>query len=149
MKKLIAFLLVAVMAAAFLAGCGSVTYADGTYTAQSSLYLADEDDEDGDAGNGYGVVTVTIKDGAIADCEFVMYMEDGTVKGETYGMKDGVIANEGYYKRAQVAVAAGPEYAKQLVAAGNVKGVDAISGATISYDQFVEAAKDALKQAQN
>ncbi|MBQ9685640.1 MAG: FMN-binding protein [Oscillospiraceae bacterium] len=149
MKKSIALMLALVLAAGLFSGCGgkkSANYADGTYTAQSSVLTA-EDNED-DAGNGYGVVTITVKDNAIVDCKFDMYMEDGTLKDDTYGMKNGEIANEGFYKMAQAARNAGQSYAQMLKESGSLDGVDAISGATISYGQFVEAVEEALSQAE-
>jgi len=129
-----------------LAGCGgSVSYKDGTYEARSAEYINEDGSEEG---NGYGVVTVTIKDGAITDCTFRTYELDGTEKGEDYGMKSGSIANKDFYNKAQKAVGACEKYAEQLVLAGKVDGVDAISGATINYRQFVEAADAALAQAE-
>lgn len=136
----------ALMAMLLLAGC-SANYADGTYTAQSSVYEGIEDEEGDEGGDGYGVVTITVKDNVIVDCEFTTYTTDGTVKGEDYGKQDGEIANQDYYNKAQRAVQASQNYAEQLAAKGDLKEVDAISGATISYDEFKEAVRLALKQA--
>lgn len=138
------------MAAAVLmaAGCGSgsKSYADGTYEAQSSVYI--NEDEDSDDGNGYGVVSITIKDNAIVDCTFKTYEEDGTQKDEDYGKARGTVANQDFYNKAQKAVAACDEYASMLVANGSLDGIDAISGATINYNEFNEAVEAALKQAE-
>ena len=142
-KKLLLPLLVALL----LAGCGSASYKDGTYTARSGLYEGLEDEEFGEEGDGYGVVTITVKDNVITDCEFTTYMPDGTVKGEDYGKRNGEIANQDYYNKAQRAVKASANYAEQLAAKGSLDAVDAISGATISYQEFTEAVKAALKQA--
>lgn len=147
MKKLWPALGMGVLAALLLSGCGSANYADGTYTAQSSVYEGIEDEEGDEGGDGYGVVTITVKDNVIVDCEFTTYMTDGTVKGEDYGKQDGEIANQDYYNKAQRAVKASQNYAEQLAAKGDLKEVDAISGATISYDEFKEAVRLALKQA--
>ena len=135
-----------VLAALLLSGCAA-NYADGTYTAQSSVYEGLEDEDGDEGGDGYGVVTITVKDNVITDCEFTTYMTDGTVKDEEYGKKDGEIANQDYYNKAQRAVKASQNYAEQLAAKGDLKSVDAISGATISYDEFKEAVRLALKQA--
>jgi major membrane immunogen (membrane-anchored lipoprotein) len=131
-------------AAAMLAGCGSSNYADGTYTGRSSVY---ENDEDEGNGNGYGVVTLTIKDNTIVECSYQTYEPDGTLKDEDYGMQEGSVANRDYYNKAQKAIAACEVYAQQLVDTNNVRDVDAISGATINYDNFTEAVLDALDQA--
>ncbi len=145
-KRIFAAALIATLGAALLAGCGSsaVSYADGTYTGTSSVYTNDDGTDDG---NGYGVVTITITDGAISACEFVSYETDGTLKDEDYGMEGGQVANRDYYNKAQKAVAACPEYASALVEAGSLDGVDCISGATVNYNSFTEAVKDALSQA--
>ena len=141
----------AVVLSMALAGCGggsskAVSYNDGTYEGKSEVHESlDESGED--TGNGYGVVSITIKDGVITDCKFDTYEPDGTYKDDKYGMKEGAVANRDYYNKAQKAVAANPEYAAKLVAVGNPDGVDVISGATISHSEFVEAAWAALDQA--
>ncbi len=126
-----------------LAACGSASYKDGTYTGQSAMY---EGEDDG-SGAGYGVVTLTLQDSRITACEYNTYELDGTLKDENYGKKDGEVANQDFYNRAQRARLACPKYAEQLVAAGDIKKVDAISGATISFTEFKEAVADALNQA--
>ena len=129
-----------------LTGCGgsSKSYKDGTYEGSSSVYENEDGSEDG---NGYGVVTLTIADGKISDCTYLTYETDGTLKDEEYGKEDGRIANKDYYNKAQKANAACAEYASMLVQNGQLKGIDSISGATINYNEFVEAVENALEQA--
>ncbi|MBR2283895.1 MAG: FMN-binding protein [Ruminococcus sp.] len=146
MRKYAILLLACMTAAAAVTGCGQKSYKDGTYTAQSQEYVNDEDDST--AGNGYGVVTLTISGGSITACEFKTYELDGTLKGEDYGKENGEIANRDFYNKAQKAVGACDRYAQQLVDKGNIKDVDAISGATVNYNEFMEAAGEALKQAE-
>jgi major membrane immunogen (membrane-anchored lipoprotein) len=134
-----------VLSAGMLVGCGSKNYADGTYTGQSSIYESDDDDGNG---NGYGVVTITIKDNQITKCTYETYEPDGTLKDSDYGMQDGEIANRDYYNKAQKAIAACEKYAESLIKTNDVSEVDAISGATINYNNFEEAVEDALKQAE-
>lgn len=148
MKRRIGALLISsVISMGLLTGCGSsnVTYKDGVYTGQSSIY---ESDDGTDNGNGYGEVTITIENGTISDCTYFTYEEDGTLKDEDYGKEDGRIANKDYYNKAQKANAACAEYANMLIANGQLDGIDAISGATINYNEFVEAVENALSQAQ-
>lgn len=114
---------------------GGGTYKDGTYTGQSSTLEANVD------GDGYGVISITIENGAIVDATFQPFKPDGTPKDKDYG-KDGA-----YYAVAQKVVSAGDEYTAALIEAGSVDGVDAISGATFLYDQFTEAAGKALAEA--
>lgn len=143
-RKVLSILCAGSLLALVLAGCGgSADYADGTYEGQSSVY---EDEEDGD-GNGYGVVSITVQDNVITDCTFQTFQVDGTPKDADYGKANGVIANEDYYNKAQRAVKACDEYARQLVESGDVGDVDSISGATINYNEFQDAVKDALSQA--
>ena len=134
----------ATFAALGLAGCsgggksGSAAQGalkDGTYTGQSTTLEANVD------GDGYGVIKITVENGKIVDAEFQAFMPDGTPKDKNYG-KDGA-----YYGVAQKAVSTGEDYTKALIQAGDINGVDAISGATYLYDQFVEATEAAMKEA--
>lgn len=128
---------------AALTACGGgaqASYKDGTYTAQSSVYEGDDE-----GGSGYGVINVTIKDGKVSQAEFLTYEPDGTLKDANYGKTAN--GNQDFYNKAQKAVAACKQYAADLVEKGSPNSVDAISGATISYNEFQEAAEDALGQA--
>ena len=130
---------------AILTACGGSTkLADGSYEGTSSVYT---NPDGSDAGNGYGVVKITVKDNAITECSFKTYEPDGKEKDSEYGKKQGSVANRDFYNKAQKAVKACDEYANLLVQSGNPDDIDAISGATINHDQFVEAAKIALDAA--
>ena len=143
-RKLLALLCVLTLALPALAGCGgSAGYADGTYEGRSEMY---EDNEGGD-GDGYGVVSLTISGGVITECTFSTFQLDGSPKDAEYGKEGGVVANQDYYNKAQRAVQACDEYARQLAETGDLKKVDAVSGATINYNQFQDAVKDALNKA--
>ena len=149
MKKLIAILALGTMSALILSGCGgeakkAVSYKDGTYEAKSSVFTNDDGTEDG---NGYGVVSLTIANGKISECTYQTFEVDGTLKDAEYGKQNGEIANKDYYSKAQKAVAACDEYAKMLVANEGLDGLDAISGATVNYNEFVEAVGIALDEA--
>lgn len=146
--SIILSLLMIAAAAMALTGCGGETaataYADGTYEAKSSVFTNDDGTEDG---NGYGVVTITIKDGVISECIYQTYEVDGSLKDENYGKQNGEVANKDYFSKAQKAVAACDQYAKMLVEKGSLKDIDAISGATVNYNEFVEAVGIALADA--
>ncbi len=149
MKKAVLMIAAAVMSLSMLAGCGggkAVSYKDGTYTGKSEVYI--NEDEESEEGNGYGVVELTIEGGKITACTFTTYNTDDTLKDENYGKKDGSVANKDYFKKAQHALGACPKYAEQLVEAGSLDGVDAISGATVNYNEFKEAVNAALKEAE-
>jgi major membrane immunogen (membrane-anchored lipoprotein) len=129
--------------AAIFSGCtgssgpGGGSYQDGTFAGQSG-----EDDK-----GAYGEARVTIEGGRITDCEFVTWQADGSVKDENYGKINGGISNQDYYDKAQLAVRAMAEYAERLRETGSLDDVDAVTGATIAYDQFVESVQNALEQA--
>ena len=78
MKTKYTVMLGAALLAAVLTACGgsAAKYKDGTYEGKSQVY---EGDEDGN-GDGYGVVTLTIKDNQVTDCQYLTYQTDGTLK---------------------------------------------------------------------
>lgn len=145
MKKYIRIAGFAAVIAILTACGGSVKLADGSYEGTSSVYT---NPDGSDAGNGYGVVKITVKGNAITECTFKTYEPDGKEKDSEYGKKQGSVANRDFYNKAQKAVKACDEYANKLIQSGNPDDIDAISGATINHSQFVEAAKIALKEAE-
>ena len=110
---------------------------DGTYNGESS-----ENSE-----YGHGKIAITIKDHKIESATYFGIDKDGTMKGEDYGKKNGQISDAQNYKKAQNAVKANATYGAQLVERQQPGKVDAISGATISYEQFIEASTKALDEA--
>lgn len=106
---------------------------EGTYTGKSS-----EDDF-----GGHMEVTITVADGKITDTEVKNLQKDGSEKGEDYGKE----AGEEGHKTAQMTLEASQTYGQELIEKGSVEEVEAVTGATQSYNQFVEAANDAINQA--
>ncbi|MGP1508180.1 MAG: FMN-binding protein [Sphaerochaeta sp.] len=145
-KTLIFILAIVCLACLLFVSCGkkSVNYSDGTYTGKSSVYVNDDGTDDG---NGYGVVSLTLKNNVITECTFQTFQEDGSPKDREYGKAGGVVANRDYYNKAQKAVAACDEYASNLVRTNDIEKVDMISGATINYKEFKEAVSVALDTA--
>jgi len=127
-------LLVSVLAGVFILmpACGKA-FRDGSYEGRST------DDSRG----AYGIVSVTILSGKIASAEFIQYNADGTVKGEKYGEEAGAEN----YKIAQKALEQSQKYPQRLIQTQDVEQVDAVTGATTSWKQFQEAARDALAKA--
>lgn len=108
---------------------------DGIYTIESSL----------NEEFGKSVLTLTIKDKKITAASFTGYDLFGNVKDKNYGSLTGKDSDD--YKKAQVAVDAIKIYPQQLVETQDLSKVEAISGATISYDQFVETTLRAVEEA--
>ncbi|MDR2797479.1 MAG: FMN-binding protein [Treponema sp.] len=121
-----------------ISGCDKGAYRDGTYTGTSSL----------DDTGAYGEVSLTVAEGKIRQCRFVTWQKDGTPKDERYGKVNGEISNQDFYDKAQLAVRAMEQYAAQYVEVQDLKKIDAVSGATIAYHQFIEAVEQALEKAQ-
>ena len=124
-------------ALALLAACEKGGYKDGVYTGRSSA----------DDTGAWGEVSLTITAGRVSDCQFITRQKDGTIKGEDYGKVNGEISNQDFYNKAQLAVRAMEEYARSYIQSGDLNKVDAISGATIAFNQFNEAVDLALEQA--
>lgn len=153
MKKLmICGLLALTAASALLTGCGGEEKAaapkktakldlsqtkDGTYTADSAS----------DSHLGKGRMTIVIKDHKIVGANGMGLDPDGKEKDKTYGMTDGQVKEEAKYKKAQLAVKAINSYSAQLVETQDPAKVDMIAGATVSYNQFKEAAGAAIAKA--
>jgi major membrane immunogen (membrane-anchored lipoprotein) len=128
------FLVLVVLA---LGGCAKAAYKDGVYTGRSG----------GDDKGAWGEVTLSVTGGKISGCEFITRQKDGSIKDENYGKVNGEISNRDFYDKAQLAVEAMKKYAADYIKAGNIKDVEAVSGATIAYNQFLEAVEQALEKA--
>lgn len=116
------------------ASAGAVVYKDGTYTGES----------DKDEHGGMIKVTIEIKDSAISTVTTENLDKEGKEKGEEYGKETN---NEGLYKKAQASVAGTAQYGPALEAAKDISKVDAVSGATESYEAFKVAVNRALESA--
>ena len=116
------------------ASAESVAYKDGTYTGES----------DKDEHGGMMRVTIEIKDSVISKVTAENLNSEGKEKGEEYG-KD--TNNEGLYKKAQDSVAGAAQYAPALEVSKDISKVDAVSGATQSYEAFKVAVNRALENA--
>jgi major membrane immunogen (membrane-anchored lipoprotein) len=127
----------AVLAVMVLTNCKGPAYQDGAWSGKSG-----EDDT-----GAWGEITITIKQGAVTGCVFITRQKDGTVKAEDYGKINGEISNPDFYEKAQLAVRAMKRYAQQYAETGRLDAVDSVSGATIAYNQFMEAAERALAAA--
>ncbi|MDR1390199.1 MAG: FMN-binding protein [Treponema sp.] len=128
---------VLLLAGLFLTGCGNAALRDGVYEGRSGA----------DDAGAWAEVSITIAQGQIQACEFITRQKDGTIKGEDYGKINGEISNRDYYDKAQLAVAAMKKYNDEYLKAGNLDDVEAVSGATNSYNQFLEAVDEALEAA--
>lgn len=106
---------------------------DGIFEGESSL----------DRALGRGYVTLEIKDHKIVGASYVGKDLFGNDKDENYGGDQ----SSADYRKAQVAVKAIDKYVMQLADTQSLEQVDAISGATISYIQFIEATQDAVSKA--
>lgn len=134
MKNRYFLLIVCMIVMSLMAACSSeAPLTDGTYTGTSTV----------DDMGGYGVVTIVVENGEIADCTYVTYDDKGDVKDENYGKSSG---SDEFYKKAQIAVAAINDYPVQLKEKKQLELVEAVSGATISYNQFQEAVQVALEE---
>ncbi len=126
----IAFLCVALL---FISCAEELTLQDGQY------FKISEKSRNG----GYLEVTLVIKDGEIQGCDMLMYTKDGNLKDETYGTG----STPEVYQAAQAALTAAKEYPNLLVELGSIDEVDAISGATETYDVFKEVVEEIIKDA--
>ena len=106
---------------------------DGTFSADSAEHSQ----------LGHSHVELTIAGGAITKVVHTGFDKDGKQKDENYGADK----PEGVRKKAQTAYKAIGSYASQLESKKDLAKVDAIAGATVSYDQFNEAVAKAVEAA--
>ncbi|MFP3042377.1 FMN-binding protein [Treponema primitia] len=133
MKKI--FVLCA--AALLFFACGKTVYKDGTYRGKSGV----------DDTGAWGEIALTLKDSKVTDCVFITRQKDGSIKDENYGKVNGEISSQDFYDKAQLAIRAMEQYRLQFLEKQSLKHLDAVSGATIAYNQFIEAAENALNEA--
>jgi major membrane immunogen (membrane-anchored lipoprotein) len=126
-----------VLCAKFFFCCAKPSLKDGVYEAKSSV----------DDTGAWAEITISIEKNEIADVQFVTYQKDGTVKGADYGKVNGEISNQAFYDKAQLAVRAMKLYEETFKSTKDLTKVEAVSGATVSYNQFVEAAEKVLDAA--
>lgn len=139
-----------ICAAILMTGCGEETETPfkpspnkiNLDAAKDGVYIV-ESSRDENVGNS--TLTLTIKDKKIIAAEFTGYDIFGKVKDADYGSLSGKDSDD--YRKAQAAVAAIKIYPAQLAETQDLSKVDAIAGATISYNQFVETVKRAVKEA--
>lgn len=117
----------------------SIPLRDGQYSAASNA-----DDQ-----GAIGTIDITVEGGKIVEASFTTARSDGTLKDENYGKtRNGEVSNQDYYNRAQWAVESYTKYSEQLVEVQDPTEVDTISGASVAYSQFLQAALRAVYQAQ-
>jgi major membrane immunogen (membrane-anchored lipoprotein) len=97
---------------------------DGTYVGRSSP----------DQRGYFGEIELVIKDGKITEAQYEEMDQQGNRKGEDYPYPLGPQSHD--------------EFEKRLVDSQTPDEVDNISGATQTHDRFVEAARDALRKAE-
>ena len=145
------FFIAILVAAILISGCGGEEKSPAPKPAQNKIDLSNAKDgtytieSSRDEKLGHSTLTLTIKDKKIVAAEFTGYDLFGNVKDENYGALTGKDSAD--YKKAQVAVDAIKIYPAQLVETQDLGKVDAISGASISYGQFVETTKRAVEEA--
>ncbi len=128
MKKLVVLALSLVL----LVACSSAPK-DGTYQGN---YTADDN-------SSSMSVELTITDGKISECTLIAYDQEGKIKDENYGKNAGAEN----FALAQKALAGMKQYPALLIEAQNVDDIDAVSGASVSLQEFRIAVKDALSNA--
>lgn len=150
-RRVSAFIAAGLTAAAVLTGCAGggaaavekdTVLKPGTYTGQSSESAAED-------GGGYAIVTLTVgSDNQVESVEFETYEKNGDSKDtDSYGTTNAQSSDGEPFDNAQAAREACDSYVEQYMEKKNIEDIDAISGATVSYNQFKEALGIALQKA--
>ena len=116
----------------------SIKFKDGTYEGKSRAYYTDEP--------FWGSVQITLLNGSFSDIRFTI--RDSSLH-ETFNgdYEKHFQGNPVYIEQCRKDWNGVQTYPKKLSATQNLDKVDAMSGATWSYNIFKESAKEALKSA--
>lgn len=110
-------------------------YKDGTYSGEAEVKEV----------GGTIKLDITVSDGKITNVVMQNLDREGKKKGEDYGKSEPL--NQGLYSIAQNSILGTDKLPALLVESQDPDSIDAVSGATLSRDAFVQAAKVALNGA--
>ena len=132
MKRILS-LVIALMAAVYLTGCGNQeTLQDGYYTAQAAEYHFGWKE----------YITIMVKGGSIVSVEYNAENPSGFIKSWDNAYMQTMLHSNGTYPNEYTRY-----YASQLLERQQEEGIDAISGASSSYNSFQKLAAAVLEQA--
>jgi len=137
-KRAIFTMLLAIAASLFAFSQKPKMYADGVYTGESrSVYVQEP---------FYGQTTVTIKDDKIVTVDFRIIDKQANEVFDSQYEKH-YKGNETYIQQCRKDWEGVQAYPKQVVKTNSIAGVDAVSGATWSYNLLKASLGDALGKA--
>ena len=133
MKRILLFFLALLLAAALLTACGGGTgLKDGYYTAQAAEF-----------NHGWKeYITIMVKGGSIVSVEYNAENPSGFIKSWDNAYMQNMLHSNGTYPNEYTRY-----YAGQLLEGQGQGSIDAISGATSSYNSFQKLASAVLEQA--
>lgn len=110
-------------------------YKDGIYSGEAEVKEV----------GGTIKLDLVVSGGKITSVDMKNLNREGKEKGEDYGKSEPL--NQGLYSVAQNSILGTNEYPSRLIESQDPDQIDAVSGATLSRDAFVQAAKAALDSA--
>ncbi len=133
MKRILLFFLALLLAAALLTACGGgAGLKDGYYTAQAAEF-----------NHGWKeYITIMVKGGSIVSVEYNAENPSGFIKSWDNAYMQNMLHSNGTYPNEYTRF-----YAGQLLEGQGQGSIDAISGATSSYNSFQKLASAVLEQA--
>ncbi len=133
MKRILLFFLALLLAAALLTACGGGTgLKDGYYTAQAAEF-----------NHGWKeYITIMVKGGSIVSVEYNAENPSGFIKSWDNAYMQNMLHSNGTYPNEYTRF-----YAGQLLEGQGQGSIDAISGATSSYNSFQKLVSAVLEQA--
>lgn len=110
-------------------------YKDGVYSGEAEVKEV----------GGTIKLDLVVSGGKITSVDMKNLDREGKEKGQDYGKSEPL--NQGLYSIAQNSILGTNEYPSRLIESQDPDQIDAVSGATLSHDAFVQAAKAALDSA--